>query len=87
MSFGVPAGAGIMAALIETEQHIAALGDWYRGRFGGLDLTTPAGRRARLTLLAAEGAYMCRASGLMTFTPEEWRNPGQDLDALLAGGL
>ena len=79
--------AGMLAALIETEQHVAALRDWYHGRFGGLDLTTPAGRRARLALLAAEGAYMCRAIGLMAFGPEEWRSLGQDLDALLAGGL
>ncbi|MBW6401333.1 TetR/AcrR family transcriptional regulator [Roseomonas sp. HJA6] len=79
--------AGMMAALIETEQHVAALRDWYRGRFGGLDLTTPEGRRARLALLAAEGAYMYRAFGLMTFTPEEWQSLGQDLDALLAGEL
>lgn len=79
--------AGMMAALIETEQHVAALRNWYRQRFGDLDLTTSEGRRARLALLAAEGGYMCRAFGLMAFTPEEWQSLGQDLDALLAGRL
>lgn len=76
--------AGIMAAFIETEQHVAALRNWYHVRCEGLDLTTPGGRRARL---AAEGANMCRAIGLMAFAPEEWRSLGQDLDTLLAGEL
>ena len=78
---------GIDYAATATRCGNTALRDWYHGRFGGLDLTTPAGRRARLALLAAEGAYMCRAIGFMAFAPEEWRSLGQDLDALLAGEL
>lgn len=77
--------AGMMAALIEASEHIASTRSWYRDRFGGLDLQSEEGRRARLVFLATEGAFILRAFGFIQPGEEEWRTLNEDLRALLDG--
>lgn len=79
--------AGMMAALIEARHHLAGVREWYAEKFGHLDLGCEEGRRARLTLLATEGAFMLRTFGFMRFQEEEWASLREDLDALLDGKL
>lgn len=79
--------AGMLAALIEAKQHLAEVRKWYAEKFGGLDLGSEEGRRARLVLLATEGAYMLRTFGFMRFDDGEWSNLREDLLALLDGKL
>lgn len=79
--------AGMMAAMIEAKDHLLEVCDWYRNKFGGLDLQSEEGRRARLALFATEGAFMLRAFGFMRFEEAEWRSLEADLKALLDGAL
>ncbi len=57
--------AALMAALIQTPEHLEGSNQWYRSRLEGLDLSAPEGRRARLAFLAVEGAFMLRYFRLM----------------------
>jgi len=79
--------AGMMAALIEAKRHIDSTKAWYEERFGGLDPCSTEGRRARIALLATEGAFLLRAFGFMDFRDEDWSGLGRDLRALLDEGL
>jgi len=79
--------AGMLAALIEAKHHLADVRTWYTEKFGGLDLQSESGRRARLALLATEGAFMLRTFGFMLFDDEEWTTLRDDLHALLGGTL
>ncbi|WP_181265343.1 TetR/AcrR family transcriptional regulator [Pseudomonas aeruginosa] len=64
--------AALMAALIQTPEHLEGSNQWYRSRLEGLDLSAPEGRRARLAFLAVEGAFMLRYFRLMDIDQEEW---------------
>ncbi|VTR29392.1 Uncharacterised protein [Serratia fonticola] len=44
-----------------------------------MDLTTEAGRKARLAFLATEGAFMLRFFGFMDITQQEWEAMFTDL--------
>ncbi|WP_411751544.1 TetR/AcrR family transcriptional regulator [Serratia sp. (in: enterobacteria)] len=71
--------AGLMATLIQTPEHLDSTREWYRSRIAGLDLTTEAGRKARLAFLATEGAFMLRFFGFMDITQQEWEEMFGDL--------
>jgi AcrR family transcriptional regulator len=77
--------AGMMAALIEAKEHVAQLRAWYEERFGSLDPRSADARRARMALLATEGAFILRTYGFMDFGEDEWASIHQDLRALLDG--
>lgn len=79
--------AGLMAALIEGTHHRAGCRTWYAERFGGVDLKSREGRRAKMALLATEGAFILRAFGLMEFSEDEWSSVHDGLHALLDGTL
>ncbi|MDQ1080646.1 TetR/AcrR family transcriptional regulator [Pseudoroseomonas cervicalis] len=79
--------AGFMATLIESVQRREEWRRWYAEHFGALDPARPEGQRARLALLAVEGAFILRAFGLMGFGDAEWETLRQDLHALLEGRL
>lgn len=79
--------AGLMAALIEGTHHRAECKAWYAERFGGVDLHTSEGRRAKLALLATEGAFILRAFGLMEFSEDEWREVHEGVRLLLDGKI
>ncbi|MFI8416970.1 TetR family transcriptional regulator [Serratia sp. NPDC078593] len=71
--------AGLMAALIQTPEHLTSTRKWYRERIERLDLTTEEGRRARLAFLATEGAFMLRFFGLMDIEQQEWESIFDDM--------
>ncbi|WP_181273172.1 TetR/AcrR family transcriptional regulator [Pseudomonas aeruginosa] len=75
--------AALMAALIQTPEHLEGSNQWYRSRLEGLDLSAPEGRRARLAFLAVEGAFMLRYFRLMDIDQEEWDSMLDDVRALL----
>lgn len=64
--------ASLMAALLQTPEHLASTKTWYRARIAGLDTSTEEGRRARIAFLATEGAFMLRFLGFMDIAPQEW---------------
>ncbi|WP_416465445.1 TetR family transcriptional regulator [Pseudomonas sp. LFS044] len=64
--------AGLMAALIDTPDHLGWIRDWYQARLEGIDLKTEEGRRARLAFLATEGAFFLRFFGFMEIDDESW---------------
>ncbi|CCW31290.1 TetR/AcrR family transcriptional regulator [Xenorhabdus nematophila] len=65
--------AGLMAALLQTPEHLKSTKEWYRERIAGLDTTTEEGRQARLAFLATEGAFVLRFFGLMDISEDEWK--------------
>lgn len=75
--------SGMMAALLQREEHMEKNRLWYRGRLDSLDLTSDAGRRARLAFLATEGAFLLRSFGFVDMDDAEWRDIFSDIVALL----
>lgn len=75
--------ASLMAALLQTPEHLASTRAWYRSRIAGLDATTQDGRRARLAFLACEGAFILRFFGLMEMDEAEWSSIFTDIAAAL----
>ncbi len=58
--------------------------DHYRQALAKLDVTTPSGRRARLALLAVEGAATLRGFDFYPITEKDWQDIHADvLDLLL----
>jgi AcrR family transcriptional regulator len=78
--------ASMMAALLQTPEHLGSTRDWYRSRIAGLDLWTREGRQARLAFLATEGAFMLRFFGLMDIGHEEWEGMFHDIAAAAKAG-
>ena len=64
--------AGLMAALIQSPEHLASTREWYRQRVAGLNRADAGDRRARLAFLATEGAFMLRYFGLLDIDRDEW---------------
>lgn len=79
--------AGFMAALIDATHHRAECRAWYAELFGGLEPQSKEGRRARMALLATEGAFLLRTFGLMEFSDDEWTDVQDALRALLDGKI
>ena len=79
--------AGFMAALISASRHRAECRAWYAELFGGLDPRSPEGRRARMALLATEGAFLLRTFNLMEFSDAEWADVQDGLRAVSDGTI
>ncbi|MBU8544427.1 MULTISPECIES: TetR/AcrR family transcriptional regulator [Roseomonadaceae] len=79
--------AGFMAAMIDATHRRAECRAWYAELFGGLDPRSKEGRRARMTLLATEGAFLLRTFGLMDFGDDEWADVQDGLRAILDGTI
>lgn len=75
--------ASIIAALLQSPDHLAPVRNWYQSRLSGIDMTTEEGRKARLAFLAAEGAFMLRFMGLREMDDSEWDEIFDDVLALL----
>ena len=73
--------ASLMAALLQTPQHLASTRAWYRSRIANLDTWTDEGRRLRIAFLATEGAFMLRFFRLMDIGSEEWQSIFRDIGA------
>jgi AcrR family transcriptional regulator len=75
--------ASLLAALLQTPEHLASIRAWYHSRIADLNTATHEGRRARLAFMAAEGAFILRYFGLMDFSEEEWTQIFTDITATL----
>lgn len=64
--------ASIIAALLQSPEHMTQVRNWYQSRLSGVDMTTKQGRNARVAFLAAEGAFMLRFMGLREIGDSEW---------------
>lgn len=74
--------AAILAALIQTPEHLASTRDWYRQRLTSLDASRPQDRQARLAFLATESMFMLRYFGLMEVDAAQWEDIFADIRAL-----
>ncbi|QDZ12391.1 TetR/AcrR family transcriptional regulator [Devosia ginsengisoli] len=59
---------------------------YYRGILERLDTTVPQGKKARLALLACEGALLLRGFEFHRMTAEEWQSIHADIIELLLDG-
>ncbi|MDQ7990480.1 MAG: TetR/AcrR family transcriptional regulator [Candidatus Dactylopiibacterium sp.] len=75
--------AGLMAALLQSPEHLGSTRAWYAGRLAGLGAQSAADRRARLAFYATEGAFMLRFFGLLEIDATEWDALFGDVAGLL----
>lgn len=75
---------GLLAALLQTPEHLAETRHWYERRLDGLDLNTDEARRARLAFLATEGVVLLRFLGLVPLTSGQWDDIFKDIKTLIA---
>lgn len=75
--------ASIIAALMQSPEHMSQVRNWYQTRLSGIDMTTKEGRKARVAFLAAEGAFMLRFMGLREIDESDWGEICDDVLALL----
>lgn len=68
----------IRAPAFQAETHV-----FYKSLFALADPSTLSGRRLRLALLAAEGAFAVRGFGLYAFSNAEWQAVHDDIVAIL----
>ncbi len=57
--------------------------EYYAAILNRLDLTTPAGRKARLAILACEGAMLLRGFDFHPISAEDWKAIHDDIRAIL----
>lgn len=74
--------ASLLAALLQTPEHLQSTQAWYRERLAGLDTSTEEGRRARVAFFAAEGIFALRFFRLMEIGEEEWMDVMSDIAAM-----
>lgn len=79
--------AGMMAALLNSPNHLKGVQAWYKQRLEGIDTDSPEGRRIRLAFIACEGAFMLRYFGFMKISQREWRELFADILALMDGAV
>ena len=65
--------ASLLAAFVQSPQHIASIRQWYHERIANLDMTTSDGRAMAVAFLAVEGASMLRDFKLIDQTGEQWQ--------------
>ncbi len=64
--------AGLMAALVQSGSYIESIRTFYRRRLEEINLTTDEGQRARLALIAVEGAVLLSGFGFMEISDRAW---------------
>ena len=64
--------ASLLAAFMQSPDHIASIRQWYHERLANLDMAAPQGRAMAVTFLAVEGASMLRDFKLIDPTDEQW---------------
>lgn len=75
--------AGLMAALLDTKEHLQRTQEWYGSRLQGLDFSSEEARRLRLAFLANEGAFLLRCFGFLKMSEQEWSDAFVDIKALM----
>jgi AcrR family transcriptional regulator len=73
----------LLAALANAPGYQQRLKDWYLQIFDIHQLSGETDRRARLAMFAAEGAFMMRGYGLVTFDEQQWLDFFNDIHQLL----
>ncbi|WOI58290.1 TetR/AcrR family transcriptional regulator [Palleronia sp. LCG004] len=62
-----------VTTLLQHPDRLSETRDWYAARLAGLDLTDPDDRRLATSFLAAEGAFLLKAFGLLALSETEWK--------------
>lgn len=75
--------AALLAALLQSPEHLQATRNWYDELTASLHETTLDQSHLRIALFAIEGAYYLRHLGLMTKDDDFWELLRNDIDALL----
>lgn len=75
--------ASIIAALLQSPEHLGPVIGWYQNRLDAIDLDSDEGKVMRLAFLATEGAFMLRFFGLCDIGDEEWTDIFQDIEKIL----
>ncbi|ODT69416.1 MAG: hypothetical protein ABS75_17050 [Pelagibacterium sp. SCN 63-23] len=75
----------LIANFMRSPEYRREARDYYAGLLGQLDLSTPVGRRARLALLACEGALMLRGFDFYQIDDPDWQSIHADISELLLG--
>lgn len=73
----------LIANFMRSPQYRQGAQDYYREVLGRLDTSTPQGRRARLALLACEGALMLRGFEFYPIAEKDWQQIHADILELL----
>ena len=73
----------LIANFMRSPEYRKGAQDYYSQVIGKLDVTTPAGRKARLALLAVEGAATLRGFDLYPISESDWQDIHADVLALL----
>lgn len=76
--------ASLLAALLQMREQLEPVRQWYDALLGSIDLSSEAGRRHRLAVLAAEGAFMLRYFGLANIGQAEWEDMLRDIERCAA---
>ena len=75
----------LIANFMRSPQYRQGAQDYYAEVMSRLDLTTPSGRRARLALLAVEGAATLRGFDLYPISEKDWQDIHADVLEFLFG--
>ena len=79
-------GASLLAALAQTPEHLGPIRNIYVEELARFDPATEDGRRARVALVAIEGAFLLRGLGLVNLDDAEWAAIFDDIRALVPKG-
>lgn len=75
----------LMASFVRAPAFHSQTNLFYQELFTLLDTSSINGRRLRLALLAAEGAFTLRGFGFYAFSEQEWQDIHDDIIAILFG--
>ncbi|MBJ7264547.1 MAG: TetR family transcriptional regulator [Burkholderiaceae bacterium] len=79
----VDRAAGMMATALSSPKIQAQVAQWYMAQLERADFTSESGRQARVAFIAAEGAYLLRAFGVLKVSDGEWESLFEDIERLL----
>lgn len=75
----------MMTALPEAPDQVAQSREWYSSRLAGLDLGNTDDRKAAIAFLAAEGAFLLKAFGLIDMGDSDWKLLFDDMIEMTGG--
>jgi AcrR family transcriptional regulator len=79
----VDRAAGVMVTALSSPKIQAQVADWYKALLDRADPKTVEGRRARLAIIATEGAYLLRGFGVLQVSEAEWESLFEDIAQLV----
>lgn len=74
---------GVIVNFMRSPEYRAEANVYYRDLLGKLDTSTPSGKKLRLALLAAEGAFLLRGFDFYPVSAADWREIHEDIMNLL----